>query len=143
MLLGLTGAQHRPQLLKIPTFQTSFYFMLKRHTRFYLMLTQPSTTDTIWQSSSQNSDNHRHQNHSQMCFRSLRYITPSSVLSRDNQFLSILYLMILSRSYSEYHLRFCGWLNLEFSKRENIWDGPLKLFTRADQRHAKTHTTGP
>ena len=45
-------------------------------------------------------------------------------------FLSI-YLSSLSRSFSDYHLRCDGWLNLEFSKRENIQDGPLKLFTRS------------
>ena len=30
-----------------------------------------------------------------------------------------------------HHLRCGGWLNLEFSNRENIQDGPLKLFTRS------------
>ena len=32
---------------------------------------------------------------------------------------------LLSRSFSDHHLRYGEWLNLEFSKRENIQDGPL------------------
>ena len=37
----------------------------------------------------------------------------------------------LSRSSFDHHLRCVGWLNFEFSKKENIRDGPLKLFTRS------------
>ena len=33
--------------------------------------------------------------------------------------------------FSDDHLRCDGWLNFEFSKWENIRDGPLKLFTRS------------
>ena len=32
---------------------------------------------------------------------------------------------VLSRSFSDHHLRHSGWLNCELSKRENIRDGPL------------------
>ena len=32
--------------------------------------------------------------------------------------------MILSRSFSDHHIRCGGWLNLEFSKRESTWDVP-------------------
>ena len=43
-----------------------------------------------------------------------------------------IYLQLLSRSITDHHLRCGGWLNFEFSKRgKNIWDGPLKLFTRS------------
>ena len=42
-----------------------------------------------------------------------------------------IYLMVLSRSFTDHHLRCGGWLNFEFSKRGNIWDGSLKLFTRS------------
>ena len=38
---------------------------------------------------------------------------------------SISYISILSRSFSDHHLRCGGRLNLEFSKRENIPDGPF------------------
>ena len=44
---------------------------------------------------------------------------------------------------SDHHLRCDGWLNLEFSKRENIWDGLLNYSQEAEQRHVKTHTSGP
>ena len=54
----------RPFQLIIP----HFYLMLICNTRFYLMLTRTSTTDQMRQSSSRNSDKHRHQSHSQMCF---------------------------------------------------------------------------
>ena len=39
-------------------------------------------------------------------------------------------LLILNRSFSDRHLRCGRWLNLDFRKRENIQDGPVKLFTR-------------
>ena len=43
-----------------------------------------------------------------------------------------IYLVILSQSFSDHHLRCGGWLNFEFSKwGENILDGPLKLITRS------------
>ena len=42
-----------------------------------------------------------------------------------------IYLSILSQSFSDHYLRCGGWSNLEFNKRENIQDGPLKLFTRS------------
>ena len=45
--------------------------------------------------------------------------------------LSILILSIPIRSFSVHHLRCGGWLTLVFSKGKNIWDGPLKLFTRS------------
>ena len=31
----------------------------------------------------------------------------------------------------------------EFSKGKYIWDGPLNYLQEADQRHAKTNTSGP
>ena len=48
---------------------------------------------------------------------------------------SSIYLSLLSRSFSDHHLRCGGWLNLEYIvnmvKGKNIQDGPLKLFTRS------------
>ena len=40
-------------------------------------------------------------------------------------FLSI-YLPLLSRSFSDNHLRCCGWLNFEFSKREKYLGWVIK-----------------
>ena len=65
------------------------YLMSTCHTRFYLMLTGTSTTDKMRQLGCLNSHNHRHQSHSQMCSSSIMDITSSSVLSRDNQAISL------------------------------------------------------
>ena len=37
-----------------------------------------------------------------------------------------IYLMVLSRSFSDHHLRCGGWLNLEFSKREKYLGWAIK-----------------
>ena len=50
-----------------------------------------------------------------------------------------IYLLLLSRSFSDHHLRCGGLLNLEFSKREIIRDEPFNYLQEADQRH----TYGP
>ena len=52
-----------------------------------------------------------------------------------------IYLLLLSPSFffSDHHLRCGGLLNLEFSKREIIWDEPFNYLQEADQRH----TYGP
>ena len=54
-----------------------------------------------------------------------------------------IYLSLLSRSISDHHLRCGGWLNLEFSKREKHSGWAIKTLQEVDQRHAKTHTSGP
>ena len=38
------------------------------------------------------------------------------------------FLAILSRSSFDHHLRCVGWINFEFSKRENIRDGPKTIY---------------
>ena len=67
---------------------------------------------------------------------------------RKNYYLSIyLYLMLLSRSFTDHHLRCGGWLNFEFSKRGKHLGLAIKtiykLVQEAKQRHAKTHTSEP
>ena len=53
-----------------------------------------------------------------------------------------IYLIILSRLFSDHHLRCGRWIRIK-QKGKNIWDGPLNYLLEAEQRHAKTHTSGP
>ena len=45
-----------------------------------------------------------------------------------------IYLMILSQSFSDHHLRFGGWLNLEFSKREKHLGWAIKTIYKKQSR---------
>ena len=55
----------------------------------------------------------------------------------------LIYLMVLSRSFSDHHLRCGGWLNLEFSKGKKHLGWAIKTIYKKQSMQAKTHTSGP